>query len=103
MPDPTQSISFRLPGTLARQLAEIGARESLSPGEYARRLVLDRLTDRQTEELQSELAALRGLAEKLRDDLATATAALLVNAGKTSVADAQAWVQKNLLSPSESQ
>lgn len=97
MSEPTQSISFRLPATFARQLAEEGAKEKLSPGEYARRIVLEALTDEAGEHAKRELSAIRESVEKVREDLATTAAALLVNAGKTTVPDAQAWVRSTLL------
>lgn len=96
--DPTQTISFRMPTAYAKQLAERGAKQNLSAGEQARRLVLEVLSDAAGEQTREDVAALREAVEKVREDLATATAALLVNAGKATVQDAQDWARKNLLS-----
>lgn len=98
MNEPMQTISFRMPAAFAKQLAERGTKQNLSAGEQARRIVLEVLSDAATEQTREDLAALRDAIEKVREDLATATAALLVNAGKTTVQDAQDWARRNLLS-----
>ncbi len=92
MSEKTETVSFRLPATFSKELRDQAARLDESPGEYARRLVMDALTNRH----QQELAELRDTVASLRDDVATAVTALLVNDGKTSPTEAEEWVRKNL-------
>lgn len=96
MNEPTQTISFRLPSALVKQLAERGATQNFSLGECARRIVLDALSDSTNEQTREDLAELREGLERLREDLATATAALLVNAGKVDQTEAEAWARQSL-------
>lgn len=96
MNEPTQTISFRLPSALVKQLTERGATQNLSLGECARRIVLDALSDSANEQTREDLAEIREGLERVREDLATATAALLVNAGKAEQAEAEAWVKQAL-------
>lgn len=96
MNEPTQTISFRLPSALVKQLAERGATQNLSLGECARRIVLDALSDSANEQTREDLAEIREGLERVREDLATATAALLVSAGKAEQAEAEAWVKQAL-------
>lgn len=97
MNQPMQTISFRLPIPFARQLAQQGAEHNQSSGEYARQLVTEALADVHREELRTELAAVRDAVQRLREDLATIAAALLVNAGKATAAQAEEWVRTTLL------
>lgn len=92
----TQTVSFRLPAALARQLAARGAAQNLSPGECARRIVLEALSDSANEQTREDLADLRHGLNRLREDLATATVALLVEAGNVDRAEAEAWAEQNL-------
>lgn len=81
---------------MAKQLAERGASQNLSVGEFARRIVLDALSDSTNEQTREDLAELREQIQHLREDHATATAALLVDAGKISQSEAEAWVRRSL-------
>lgn len=92
MSQPTETISFRLPATFAKELRDQASRAGDSPGEHARRLVTEALTNRHREDLQE----LRQVVETLRDDVATAVAVLLVKAGKAEPREAEEWVRKNL-------
>lgn len=96
MNDRTQTVSFRLPTVFANQLTQRGAEQHMSPGEFARRIVLDALGDTSGQQTREELAELREGLERIREDLATAAAALLVNAGKVSADEAQTWVRETL-------
>ena len=84
MAERSEPISFRLPSTFAKQLAERAAEVGESPGEHARRLVVEALNDTHRERLTRQLDELRrAISEngqttfKLRGDVATAVAALL--------------------------
>ncbi len=96
MSEPTQTISFRLPSALIKQLTERATAQSLSVGECDSQMVLNILSDSANEQTREDLAELRAGLERLREDLATATAALLVNAGKATQTDAEAWVRQSL-------
>lgn len=98
MNEPTQTVSFRLASATVKQLADRAAGEHLSLGEAARRIVLDALSDTAGQQTREDLAELRVTLERIREDIATATAALLVNAGKSNDAAAQEWVRRSLFS-----
>jgi len=92
MVEPTETVSFRLPATFAKELRNHAASADQSPGELARRLVIEALTNRH----QQELSDLKETVHKLRDDVATAVAVLLVKAGKSEPKEAEEWVRRNL-------
>jgi precorrin-4 methylase len=75
MPDVTQTISFRVPASIAKQLEEAGAIERLSRNEYARDLVLKALNSPSLHAVVAELhelkEATRGLARATNGDSAT--------------------------------
>ena len=97
VPDMPQSkpIGFRLPPAVARKLATEAARRDLTAGTYARRIVLDALAD-DAGRVADELAAARRELARLRADLGRAVVALLTDAGKAEVAEAEAWVRDHL-------
>lgn len=97
MDELTKTVSFRLPAAHAKQLSDRGAKENLSIGEYARTLVLAVLTNTSSARSGDDLAAVHKSLDALREDLATATVAVLVGAGKTTAAEAEDWVRKTLL------
>lgn len=92
MSERTETVSFRLPATFAKELRDQAARMNDSPGEHARRLVIEALTNRH----QQDLSDLKTTVETLRDDVATAVVVLLVKAGKSDPKEAEEWVRKNL-------
>jgi hypothetical protein len=97
MRERSQPVSFRLSPTFAKQLAKRAATHDESRGTHAKRLVIDALNDTDRERLYAELAELRKLIETLREDYATAFAALLVKLRVADAADAEDWVRKTLL------
>lgn len=93
------TISFKLDSALTKALEErAGLLKQPSPHLAARQIVIDFLTDAEPIRLREEVAELRNEITRLRTDLATATVALLVQAGKiTDVEEAQQWVARTLL------
>lgn len=95
MSTPSKPIGFRLSAATARRLATAAARRGLTPGTYARRLVLEGLEDDAGRKALDELAAVREQLARLRTDLARVAVALLTDAGKAEVEDAEAWVREH--------
>jgi hypothetical protein len=92
----TMAVAFRLPVSELTLLTEEAAKYGLSPGSYARRLVLQAITDTDRLRLFDELTELRQTVLRLRDDLGTATIALLADAGKASAEEATEFVKAKL-------
>ena len=93
----SSTIGFRLDDETRRVLYERAARLNLSPHELARCYVIEVLQE------SEERVALRAAVETLNANLdhfhsgfALAIEALLVSAGKVSVSEARAWVDKSL-------
>lgn len=83
------TISFRLDDAMYRLLEAHAAQAQLSPPLLAREFVLSALQER------SPWHLVIGSIRLLRGDVATATEALLANAGKISPKDASEWVDEN--------
>jgi len=94
---PSETVSFRLPATLAKRLSDAGESQDLSSGEYARRLVTEALTDTRHEETSRALSELRATVDRVREDLATVAAALLAKDGPVPTDEAKEWVRTRLL------
>jgi len=92
----TAPISFRLPASMKKLLADKGAEYGLSPGEFARRIVLESLKDDFDTKLLAELARIFREVQAGRDDLATVAKVLMVIVGNQTVDDAEAWINDNL-------
>ena len=105
MNEKSETISFRLHPTFAKELTEQAIARKQSPGELARHLVVSALSDsgedetrRELQELrEKEIAELRASLKGLRADLAKGLVALLVQIGNVDVNEAQAWARENLL------
>jgi hypothetical protein len=95
MPAATKSVGFRLSPPTARRLAAEAAEHGLTPGTYARRLVLAALAD-DARRQADELAAVRAELARLRADLARVAVVLLADAGKAEGHEAEAWARENL-------
>jgi len=89
-------VSFRLPANLKKVLAEKGRELGLSPGEFARKLVVESLTNDFQTKLFAELARILRTAQAARDDIETATLGVLITAGNQSTEDAEEWLKANL-------
>lgn len=92
----SRPVSFRLDKHHLERLKEEAEKYGLSPGEYARRLVLDQLEQTSRRELEEGLSEVKREVSALRVDVAAAVRALLVGAGKVSKEDAHEWVMTNL-------
>ena len=100
----SQAISFRLSDDTHRRFLGVSAASGLSPGEYARELVMEKIDESET--TRSELESLRLEVQEIRSDFAvfqdnfySAIEALLVSnsAGKPiSVEQAKRWVDERL-------
>ena len=89
-------IAFRLTSIHYEQLAARAADVDLSPGKYARELVLQLLANDDSLRFRVELNGLRKAIETLGEHLAAATIAVLHDAGKAELQEAVAWVHSNL-------
>lgn len=92
MPDRTAALGFRLPHVYARLLAERAARHGLSPGTFARLLVVEALADADRARVFDELAGVRVAVDRVAANLETAAVALLCDAGRADPAEARAFV-----------
>lgn len=111
MAEKTESVSFRLSASFAKELSERAAHNGESPGELARRLVIEALTDSQRARLTSQLDEVRasvGAVErsvsKLRGDIATSLAGMLKYLSPAIPEDARMttkqiedWIRQRLL------
>jgi hypothetical protein len=92
----SQPVGFRLSAPAVRRLTAAAARHGLTPGTYARRLVLAGLEDDAGRKTLDELAVVRDQLARLRADLTRIAVALLTDAGKAELAEAEAWARENL-------
>lgn len=97
MKKPSESVSFRVSPELSKRLEAEAARCGMSRGEHARRLLIEALDDTERERVRVEIAELREAVGKLREDLATAVAALLAREAPMPVEQAMAWVKSRML------
>lgn len=95
--DATETISFRIPASLAARLSEAGHVGGFSAGEYARRLVIESLSDTRHAETTRALGDIRQTIDKLREDMATVATALLAKDGPVPTQKAKEWVRRTLL------
>lgn len=94
---PSTTICFRLDAETRRVLDERAARLNLSPHDLARRYVMEVLQEAEERAaLREAVTILNDHWEHFRGDFALAMEALLVSAGKVSVADARHWIEKCL-------
>lgn len=96
MPSGTKPVSFRLDEHYLERLKSVAAKYGMSPGDYARRIVLDSLENTENRKVLDELRSMKHGISELRGDVVTATLALLVGAGKVNMEEAREWVSKNL-------
>ena len=104
----SQAISFRLSDDKHRRLVGLSAASGMSPGEYARELVMEKLdadetTRRELDMLRAEFRTMTGDITMFRSEFALAVEALLVSGsgGKPITAEqARRWVDERLRSRS---
>lgn len=87
-------INFRLSPALTRVLSESAGEARLSPGAYARLLVIDALSDADRVRLFDEISAIRRGVTTAIKNLETAAVAILVDGGKAEPEEAEAFVRE---------
>jgi hypothetical protein len=90
---PSENITFRLPAAFHNTLVDWATTEKTSHNLLAKRIVIEAI---RRNALTEELASMQQQLSDLRKDLAVATRALLVMAGKVKDEEASAWVKRNL-------
>lgn len=95
--DDSKTISFRLDVDDHRRLLKAAEGVDTSPGKYARKLVLDALDDASGVAVAAGFEEIQDGIRTLREDIATALTAVLVNAAKVKREDAERWVRETLL------
>src|SRR5579884_4243183 len=93
---PPRIISYRLATPLAESLAAAAAKFGIGPHELARQVLVNWLLDNEGADTAEALVALGAGIDKLREDLKLAVTALLCDAGKLDVTDAEDWVNAHL-------
>lgn len=92
------AISFKLERSISDRLQELAlASNEKSRHLFARKIVEDYVNRSGHDPTAEELARIRQLMERLREDLATMAVALLVDSGQTTLEEANAWAMRNLL------
>ncbi len=97
MNGPSQQISFRLAGEFAAEVDRRAAARGVSRGDYVRQMVIDAVSTDPASETRNRVAELQDEVQKLRQELWTGVAALLVHAGKSDAETAKKWVEKALV------
>jgi len=94
------TVTFKLSDDLMARLEQkAGQSNCPSPHKCAQQIVVNYLEDAERDRARKQMAELRQEVIRLREDLATAVVALLVQAGKvTNPDEAKEWVQRNFLS-----
>jgi hypothetical protein len=92
----SKPVGFRLTRHHAELLGRRATELHTTPGALARQFVIEGLTDAGRDRVADEVRELRALVAGLRRDLATATVALLADAGKASAEEAEEFVRANL-------
>ena len=98
LPKLPQTVCFRLPDVYMAELVTRAQKQRVSPGEFARQVLIEYLDDEKREQLEAGLGALKAEIGFFRGDFATTVEALLVLAGAGSVKplEAQNWVEERL-------
>ncbi len=94
--EPGSVVSFRLTPTFAKRLADNAGRVGMSTGAYARLLLIEVLSDTQSVRLLDELSTIRKSLGTLQHNLETAVVAILTDAGKAALSEAQAFVREQM-------
>jgi hypothetical protein len=86
-----------MPAGLLKQLDDLALRHEETRNDCAKRLVIEAMTQSWLERLQQRLEESDGRLEKLREDLATVLAMMLVEFGKEDAERVKKWVREHLL------
>lgn len=92
-----ETISFKVESAIAEELDNRAARQNGSRHTAARQIVLEALTDADRFKVLQEIVELKAQLEDVRNSLATAVVALLVQAGKVQQNEAKEWVLNNIM------
>jgi|SRR5579871_3434458 len=95
------NVQFRLGGQALKQLERIANAYELSPGQFARRILVEYLEDTERVRLRERLAALECEYKQLREDFAVSVEALmliLATEQKPSHDEIKEWIQTYLRS-----
>jgi len=96
-PDALQRIGFRLEPHYIQRLAKEGALNKMSPGEYARRLLIGAMEDFRHQEILACVSGLREDLDALRADIAQTIEAFLINVVQPADREeARKWVRSTL-------
>lgn len=107
MKPPSETVSFRLPTDLLEELARLAEayneryKTAFSSKEFARKIVIDHITDTDRQELRSHLLKTNVELHTLREDIATAIKAVLINIGKADPVQVDRWVKGALFPHAE--
>lgn len=97
MDGPSQQVSFRLAAVHAHELERQAKARGVSPGTFARQVLIACLTTDTAEDTRNRVAEIQDEVQKLRQELWTSVAALLAHAGKAEPKAAQEWVKNTLI------
>jgi hypothetical protein len=90
-------IAFRLPGDALEQVEQAAKRRAVSVNELARETLLAALsTEEDSHRIALRVTAIEGELSELRRDLAVATQAILVTAGKVPPEEAEKFAREKL-------
>lgn len=107
MAKPSQPVTIRIASEFLKQLKDEAERDGCNLSDSARRHLLRSLTGSDSAELRSELEEFRAefraenkklhdALKKMRGDLATLGAHLLIKVAQDDEAEAEAWVREHL-------
>src|SRR5689334_11746842 len=95
---PRGQYGFRLDPSIAKKLETEAEKRGLTAGRYARLLVVDALSEGDTDEdpVHEEIRALRDEVQALKENLQTATVAILATSSELEEAEVRKWAEENL-------
>lgn len=91
-----QSIAFRLDEEYREKLEKMAKESAMSPGQFARFLVIAALDNTERIAIRRDLQNLKSDMSSLRRDLSNVALALLVGAGRMDKREANQWVKEHL-------
>jgi hypothetical protein len=92
--DKSKTVSFRIPANYWPTLLERATDRGVSPGDFARHVLLDSLLRDSIDSVRQELMLIRDLVEKMRSNDEISVVALLMHAGKTTEEDAKDFIER---------
>ncbi len=90
------SVAFRLDEEYREKLEKLSKENGMSPGQFARFLVVTALEDTERLAMRKDLQTLKTELASFRRDLSNVALALLVGAGKMDKTEANQWVKAHL-------